>query len=130
MEFLAACYIDMAYHTLTDTIPVDVVELERAVAERTGLIPEIKPRYHSWYFTHITGGYDAGYYSYEWSAVLDHDAFEAFRENGIFDQATAQSFRKNVLEKNGMADGMEMFVKFRGREPDITPLMRNRGFLE
>lgn len=130
VEFLAACYIDMAYHTLTDTIPVDVVELERAVAERTGLIPEIKPRYHSWYFTHITGGYDAGYYSYEWSAVLDHDAFEAFRENGIFDQATAQSFRKNVLEKNGMADGMEMFVKFRGREPDITPLMRNRGFLE
>lgn len=130
VEFLAACYIDMAYHTLTDTIPVDVVELERAVAERTGLIPEIKPRYHSWYFTHITGGYDAGYYSYEWSAVLDHDAFEAFRENGIFDQATAQSFRKNVLEKNGMADAMEMFVKFRGREPDITPLMRNRGFLE
>lgn len=130
VEFLAACYINMAYHTLTDTIPVDVVELERAVAERTGLIPEIKPRYHSWYFTHITGGYDAGYYSYEWSAVLDHDAFEAFRENGIFDQATAQSFRKNVLEKNGMADAMEMFVKFRGREPDITPLMRNRGFLE
>ncbi|MFO7617625.1 MAG: M3 family metallopeptidase [Bacteroidales bacterium] len=130
VEFLAACYLDMAYHTLAETEPVDVLQFEKQAMDRIGLIPEIKPRYHSWYFTHITGGYDAGYYSYEWSAVLDHDAFEAFREKGLFDQSTAQSFRKNVLEKNGMADPTEMFVKFRGREPDITPLMRNRGFLE
>jgi len=129
VEFLSACYLDMAYHMQKDTVPVDVLSFEKNTLDKIGLIPEIEPRYHSWYFTHITGGYDAGYYSYEWSAVLDHDAFEAFKEKGIFDKGTADSFRKNVLEKNGTADPMEMFVKFRGREPDITPLMRNRGFI-
>jgi len=130
VEFLAACYLDMAYHTLTNADPVDVPEFEIEALNKIGLIPEIFPRYHSEYFTHITGGYDAGYYSYEWSAVLDHDAFEAFKETSLFDQATAESFRKNILEKNGMADPMEMFINFRGREPEITPLMRNRGFLK
>jgi peptidyl-dipeptidase Dcp len=130
VEFLSACYLDMAYHMQSDTVPVNVSEFEKNLLDRIGLIPEIEPRYHSWYFTHITGGYDAGYYSYEWSAVLDHDAFGAFKEKGIFDKATADSFRKNVLEKNGMADPMEMFVKFRGRQPDITALMKNRGFIE
>jgi len=129
VEFLSACYLDMAYHMQKDTIPVDVASFEKNLLNKIGLIPEIEPRYHSWYFTHITGGYDAGYYSYEWSAVLDNDAFEAFKEKGIFDKATADSFRKNILEKNGTADPMDMFVKFRGRQPDITPLMRNRGFL-
>lgn len=130
VEFLAACYLDMAWHMQKDTVPADVLQFERNLLSKINLIPEIEPRYHSWYFTHITGGYDAGYYSYEWSAVLDHDAFEAFKEKGIFDKATADSFRKNILEKNGMADPEEMFVKFRGRKPDITPLMRNRGFLD
>ncbi len=130
VEFLSACYLDMAYHMQSDTVPVNVAEFEKNLLDKIGLIPEIEPRYHSWYFTHITGGYDAGYYSYEWSAVLDHDAFDAFKEKGIFDKATADSFRKNVLEKNGMADPTEMFVKFRGRQPDITALMRNRGFLD
>lgn len=129
VEFLSACYLDMAYHTQKDTVPVDVATFEKDLLAKIGLIPEIEPRYHSWYFTHITGGYDAGYYSYEWSAVLDNDAFEAFKEKGIFDKATAESFRKNILEKNGTADPMDMFVKFRGHQPDITPLMRNRGFL-
>ena len=130
VEFLAACYLDMAYHSQKDTVSVNVPEFEKNLLESIGLIPEIEPRYHSTYFTHIIGGYDAGYYSYEWSAVLDHDAFEAFKESSLFDQQTAKSFRDNVLAKNGMADPMEMFVKFRGREPDITPLMRNRGFLD
>lgn len=130
VEFLAACYLDMSYHMLPNSDPVNVPDFEKAALDKIGLIPEIEPRYHSTYFTHITGGYDAGYYSYEWSAVLDHDAFEAFKETSLFDQATAESFRKNILEKNGMADAMEMFKKFRGREPDITPLMRNRGFLK
>jgi peptidyl-dipeptidase Dcp len=130
VEFLSACYLDMAYHMQKDTVPVDVAKFEKDLLGKIGLIPEIEPRYHSWYFTHITGGYDAGYYSYEWSAVLDNDAFEAFREKGIFDRATAESFRKNILEKNGTADPMEMFVKFRGHQPDITPLMRNRGFIK
>jgi peptidyl-dipeptidase Dcp len=130
VEFLAACYLDMAWHMQKDTVPADVPQFEKDLLNKIGLIPEIEPRYHSWYFTHIIGGYDAGYYSYEWSAVLDHDAFEAFKEKGIFDKATAESFRKNVLEKNGMADPEEMFVNFRGRKPDITPLMRNRGFMD
>lgn len=129
VEFLAACYLDLAYHTIQNGEVVNVPEFEKNALDKIGLIPEIEPRYHSTYFTHITGGYDAGYYSYEWSAVLDHDAFEAFKETSLFDPATAQSFRENILAKNGMADPMDMFVKFRGREPDITPLMRNRGFL-
>ena len=130
VEFLAACYLDMALHNQTDPTPINVTEFEKNLLDKIGLIPEIEPRYHSTYFTHITGGYDAGYYSYEWSAVLDHDAFEAFKETSLFDQETAKSFRDNILSKNGMADPTEMFVKFRGREPDITALMRNRGFLE
>lgn len=130
VEFLAACYLDLAYHTIDDGRVVDVPEFEKAALDKIGLITEIEPRYHSAYFGHITGGYDAGYYSYEWSAVLDHDAFEAFRETSLFDQETAKSFRENILAKNGMADAMEMFVKFRGREPDITPLMKNRGFIK
>ncbi len=130
VEFLAACYLDMAFHSQTDTALVNVPEFEKALLDKIGLIPEIEPRYHSTYFTHMTGGYDAGYYSYEWSAVLDHDAFEAYKETSLFDQKTAKSFRDNILAKNGMADPMEMFVKFRGREPDITALMRNRGFIE
>jgi peptidyl-dipeptidase Dcp len=75
------------------------------------------------------GGYDAGYYSYKWSAVLDNDAFEAFRENGIFDRATAESFRRNILEKDGTMDPMQMYVNFRGREPQIEPLLKNTGLI-
>ena len=130
VEFLSACYLDMAYHTIDAETTIDVSSFQKELLDRIGLIPEIEPRYHSQYFSHIVGGYDAGYYSYEWSAVLDHDAFEAFKETSLFDQATAESFRKNVLAKNGMADAMDMWMAFRGREPDITPLMRNRGFLE
>jgi peptidyl-dipeptidase Dcp len=73
------------------------------------------------------GGYDAGYYSYTWANVLDEDAFEAFKENGIFDKKTAQSFRENVLAKNGIKDAMEMYVAFRGREPKIDALLKNLG---
>ncbi|MBT3243380.1 MAG: M3 family metallopeptidase [Bacteroidetes bacterium] len=129
-EFLAACYLDMAYHTITQAEPVDIPSFEKELLDKIGLIPEIEPRYHSTYFTHIIGGYDAGYYSYEWSAVLDHDAFDAFKETSLFDQETAKSFRDNILAKNGFADPAEMFEKFRGRKPDITALMRNRGFIE
>jgi len=129
-EFLAACYLDMAFHSQTDTALLDIGKFETEFLTGKGLIPEIKPRYRSTYFIHITGGYDAGYYGYEWAAVLDNDAFEAFRENGLFDRKTAQSFRENVLAKDGTMDPTEMFVNFRGRQPDITPLMRNRGFIK
>ncbi len=128
-EYLAACYLDMAYHTIGQDTEVNVPEFEKSTMEAIGLIPEIEPRYRSTYFAHIIGGYDSGYYSYDWAAVLDNDAYEAFKEKGIFDKETAGSFRENVLEKNGVMDAMEMYVNFRGRKPDRTAFLRNLGFL-
>lgn len=128
VEYLAASFLDMDYHTLTDATDLDVNEFERSSMENIGLIHEIIPRYRSTYFQHIfSGGYSAGYYSYIWSEVLDKDAFNAFLETSLFDQKTALSFRKNILEKGGSADEMEMYVKFRGKEPTIEPLLEGRG---
>jgi peptidyl-dipeptidase Dcp len=129
VEVLAASMLDMAYHTLQAPANIDVQSFEKDYFTRIGLIPEIISRYRTTYFLHITDGYDAGYYCYKWAAVMDNDAFEAFKEKGIFDQATAQSYRKNILEKNGTMDAMQMFVNFRGREPKIEPLLRNTGLL-
>jgi peptidyl-dipeptidase Dcp len=129
VEYLAASLLDMSYHTLEAPAIVNVQSFEKDYFNRIGLIPEIISRYRSTYFLHIMGGYDAGYYSYLWAAVLDNDAFEAFREKGIFDRETANSYRKNILEKNGTMDAMQMFVNFRGREPVIEPLLKNRGLV-
>jgi peptidyl-dipeptidase Dcp len=129
VEIFAASLLDMAYHTLEAPAIVDVQSFEKEYFAKLGLIPEIVSRYRSTYFTHIMGGYDAGYYSYTWSAVLDNDAFEAFREKGIFDRATAESYRRNILEKDGTMDPMQMYVKFRGRKPQIEPLLKNRGLV-
>jgi peptidyl-dipeptidase Dcp len=129
VEYLAASLLDLAYHTLDEPKDIDVASFEADYLNSIGLIPEIVSRYRTTYFAHIIGGYDAGYYSYIWAGVLDNDAFDAFKENGIFDQATANSFRKNVLEKNGIEDAMKMFVDFRGREPIKEPLLRSRGLL-
>lgn len=129
VEYLAAALLDIAYHTLEDPAIVDIQNFEKKYFEKAGLIPEIVPRYRSTYFLHIADGYDSGYYSYIWAAVLDNDAFEAFREKGLFDQTAASSLRKNILEKNGTMDAMEMFVNFRGREPVIGPLLKNRGLI-
>ncbi len=128
-EIFAASLLDMAYHTIEAPAIVDVQSFEKEYFSKLGLIPEIVSRYRSTYFTHIMGGYDAGYYSYTWSAVLDNDAFEAFREKGIFDKATADSYRRNILEKDGTMDPMQMYVRFRGREPQIEPLLKNRGLI-
>jgi peptidyl-dipeptidase Dcp len=128
-EYLAASLLDLAYHSLPAGEKVDVAKFEQDVFTRYGLIPEIVSRYRSTYFGHITGSYDAGYYSYIWAAVLDNDAFDLFSANGIFDQATAASFRRNILERDGVADPMEMFVSFRGREPAVEPLLRARGLM-
>ena len=127
VEIMAASLLDMAYYSLEAPVQVDPQQFEKETMKKIGLIPEIEPRYRSTYFLHIIDGYDAGYYVYTWAAVLDHDAFEAFNENGLFDQATATSFRKNVLEKMGIMDAEKMYLNFRGREPDIEPLLRNRG---
>ena len=129
VELLAASLLDMAYYTLEAPAKVDVQSFEKDYFNKIGLIPEIISRYRSTYFLHIIDGYDAGYYCYTWAAVLDNDAFEAFREKGIFDRSVAHSYRKNILEKNGTMDAMKMFVNFRGREPSIEPLLRNRGLM-
>jgi len=130
VEYMAACYLDMAYSTVAAGTDIDVAGFENAVFEKIGLMPEIVSRYRSTYFLHIVGGYDSGYYSYDWAGILDNDAFDAFREKGIFDRETAQSFRENILEKNGIMDAMEMYVNFRGREPSIEPYLRSKGFIE
>ena len=129
VELLAASLLDMAYHTLEHPAIVNVQNFEKDYFNKIGLIPEIVSRYRSTYFTHIVGGYDSGYYSYTWAAVLDNDAFEAFREKGIFNRDVAESFRRNILEKDGTMDAMEMYVNFRGSEPQIEPLLRNRGLI-
>ena len=128
-ELLAASLLDIAYYTQEAPAVVDVQSFEKEYLDRIGLIPEIVSRYRSTYFLHIIDGYDSGYYSYTWAAVLDNDAFEAFREKGVFDRATAESFRRNILEKDGTMDAMQMYVNFRGREPQIEPLLKNRGLI-
>jgi peptidyl-dipeptidase Dcp len=128
VEYLAASILDMAWHTISEPWDIDVTTFEKAILGYIGLIPEISSRYHSTYFNHIfRGGYSAGYYNYIWSEILDSDAFEAFREKGIFDKATALSFRKNILERFGNDDIMKQYVRFRGAEPKIEPLLKKRG---
>lgn len=128
VEYLAASFLDMDYHTITDIDDLDVIKFEKNSMEKIGMIPEIIPRYRSTYFNHIFNfGYDAGYYSYIYAEVLDADAFEVFKKNGSFDKATAQSFRENILEKGGTEDPMILYKKFRGSEPEIEPLLKRRG---
>ncbi|MDD4086513.1 MAG: M3 family metallopeptidase [Bacteroidales bacterium] len=130
-EFLSAAALDMDWHTLTEAKEYDATEFENNSLKETGLIPEIVVRYRSPYFSHIfSGGYSAGYYSYIWSEVLDSDAFEAFKENGIFDQQTATLFREHVLSRGGTADPLELYVAFRGKEPSKDALLKNRGIIE
>lgn len=129
VEYLAASLLDMNYHTLKEQQELDIDKFEQDYLDSIGLIPEILPRYRTTYFAHIMGWYAAGYYSYIWSGVLDNDAFEAFEEAGLYDQDTANRFRKEILEKNGAADYMEMYRNFRGREPRIEPLLKNRGLI-
>ena len=127
-EYLAASFLDMDYHTLTDATIEDVNEFERRSLEAINLIPEIESRYRSTYFNHIfAGGYSAGYYSYIWAEVLDADAFQAFKETTLFDEETAAAFRTHILERGGTDDAMKLYKDFRGREPEIQPLLDRRG---
>jgi len=130
VEYVAASYLDMDFHVLKE-IPAnfDVLDFEAKVLNKRGLLSQIPPRYRSTYFNHtMGGGYTAGYYSYLWSEVLDCDAFDAFKETGdIFNKEVAKRFRDYVLTPGGIDDAMEMYVNFRGKEPGIDPLLRNRG---
>ena len=129
VEYLAASLLDLDYHTMAE--PRDIVpdDFEKQAMGRIGLIKEILPRYRSTYFAHIfSGGYASGYYVYIWAAVLDADAFNAFKESGdIFNQELASGFRKYCLAESGDDEGMVQYIKFRGQEPDILPLLKKRG---
>ena len=127
-EYLAASYLDLAWHELGDDVP-QVDDLEAVVAEGIGLNAAIDPRYLSTYFQHIFSGesYSAGYYSYIWAEVLDADGFEVFKENGIFDPQTAEAFRKHILQAGGTADPGILYQRFAGHEPVVEPLLRQRG---
>ena len=128
VEYLAASYLDMDYHSLTEPLNQNVVPFEEESMKKIGLPSAIIPRYRSTYFNHIfSGGYSAGYYSYIWSGVLDTDAFEAFKSTSLFDEKTARSFKMNILERGGTADPMILYKQFRGAEPSIEPLLRKRG---
>ncbi|ODS83338.1 MAG: peptidase M3 [Cytophagaceae bacterium SCN 52-12] len=128
VEYLAASFLDMDYHTQTQPITAGANEFEAASMKKIGLIDEIIPRYRSTYFQHIfSGGYSAGYYSYIWAGVLDTDAFAAFKEKSLFDQSTAASFRKNILERGNTGKPAELYRLFRGADPDPVHLMKKRG---
>ncbi len=133
VEYMAAAYLDMDWHTLTPqkANQIDNVnQFETKSMDRIGLIPEIVVRYRSTYFRHVfSGGYSAGYYSYLWAEMIEADAFQAFKEKGLFDPETARSFRKNMLSRGGTEDPMILFKRFRGREPKIEPLLKRRGLL-
>ena len=131
VEYLAASLSDMDLHVLTE-IPADlnVMDFEQKKLAERGIPKQILPRYRMTNFSHtMGGGYTAGYYSYMWAEVLDADAFDAFAETGdIFNAEVADKFRKFVLTPGGIDDGMTMYKAFRGREPKIDALLRNRGF--
>jgi peptidyl-dipeptidase Dcp len=128
VEYTSAAFLDMDWHTLTSPEEKDALSFENAAMKKIGLIPEIVVRYRTPYFAHIfSGGYSSGYYGYLWAEVLDADAFEAFKENGLFDKKTATSFRTNILEKGGTEDPMLLYEKFRGKKPSIEPMLRRKG---
>ncbi|MFA7229138.1 MAG: M3 family metallopeptidase, partial [Melioribacteraceae bacterium] len=129
LEYLAASLLDMDWHTLTDTGERDVNDFENKTLNKYGLMPEIKSRYQSTNFQHIFSddSYSAGYYGYIWAAVLDTDAFAAFKEtNNVYDEKAAAAFR-TLLETSGSDDPMTIYKKFRGREPKVDALIIKRG---
>lgn len=131
-ELLAASYLDMCFHSIKAGEKVNTQEMEANAMAKIGMLSQIPPRYRSTYFSHCfgDGGYSAGYYSYTWSETLDADAFEAFKETGnIFDPATAAKF-KTLLSSGSTKDAMQLYKDFRGAEPDLNALLRNRGLIK
>jgi peptidyl-dipeptidase Dcp len=129
VEYLAAAFLDMGWHTLTQSNEIGVLEFENNTLQKIGLIPEIVTRYRSPYFQHIfSGGYSAGYYSYIWAEVLDADAFQAFQEKGLFDPQTARAFRENILASGGTEEPLVLYKRFRGAEPKKDALLERKGF--
>ncbi|MFZ2286666.1 MAG: M3 family metallopeptidase [Bacteroidales bacterium] len=129
MRQLGFGLLDMAWHTLAEPFTGDIAAFERAAMAPAELLPPAEGTCMSVSFAHLfAGGYAAGYYGYKWAEVLDADAYSLFRERGIFDRETANSFRRNILEKGGSREPDELFRAFRGREPSIEPLIERSGF--
>ena len=128
-ELAGAALLDLQFGKLNPTGDIDIAEFQQTVANNLGMPAELTFRYRAPYFKHVFGsdGYASGYYTYLWAEVLDTDGFELFKEKGIFDPETAKSFKENILERGGSADPMELYVKFRGHEPSVDALLRNRG---
>lgn len=129
-ELAAASVLDMMWHELTldELENIDIEQFEKAAALKMGLVAEIIPRYKTTYFNHIfNSGYSAGYYSYLWSEVLDKDAFERFKEEGIFNKEIADQFRKIFLERGGGEEPMVLYEMFMGRTPSPVPMLKARG---
>lgn len=130
-ELAGASLLDLAWgsYNPAENETVDVDKFEKEVAAKLGMPELIAYRYRSPYFKHIFGsdGYASGYYTYLWAEVLDTDGFELFQEKGVFDPATAKSFKENILEMGGSQDPMELYVKFRGHRPSVNALLRHRG---
>lgn len=128
-ELVGAALLDLNWGHLNPEGDVDVDKFEEEVAEKLGMPKEITYRYRSPYFKHVFGSdeYASGYYTYLWAEVLDTDGFELFKERGVFDPATAKSFRENILEMGGSEDPMKLYVRFRGQEPNPDALLRSRG---
>jgi peptidyl-dipeptidase Dcp len=124
-------FLDMAWHAHPNPEEIlDVMSFEQAATEKTRLLPHVPGTSSSCGFGHIfAGGYSAGYYSYKWAEVLDADAFEFFKERGLFDKNVADRYRENILERGGTEHPAELYRKFRGRDPDPKALLRREGML-
>jgi peptidyl-dipeptidase Dcp len=123
-------YLDMAWHLSDPGQIEDLAAFEKQHLEKTSVLPKVEGTLSSTSFAHIfAGGYSSGYYSYKWAEVLDADAFEKFQEDGIFNEETAESFRANVLSRGNSAPPMDLYVAFRGRQPDADALLRRDGLL-
>ncbi|HCN91158.1 MAG TPA: dipeptidyl carboxypeptidase II, partial [Oxalobacteraceae bacterium] len=129
-EYLAAALLDQRWHQLTpEQVPVDALAFESDALKQAGVdFAPVPPRYRSTYFSHVfSGGYSAGYYAYIWSAVLDADSVEWFKENGGLSRKNGDWFRQKLLSRGGSADAMDLFRSFRGRDPKLEPLLERRG---
>ncbi len=129
VEYTASALVDLEMHVLDDAEGFDGKAVEAKVLEGIGMPEAIAMRHATPHFQHVFAGdgYSAGYYSYMWSEILDADTFMAFQETSVLDKETAARYREEILSKGGTLPGMELYRNFRGRDPEIEPLLEKRG---
>ena len=131
VELVGAALLDMEYHIQPNYLMFDDQKFEDEISAKLGMIPEIEYRYRGTFFNHIfNNDYCAGYYSYLWAEVLDCDAFQCFVEEGLLNKETGKRYRQNILEKGGSDDLMKLYRQFRGSDPKVEPMLRNRGLID